>query len=202
MVIPDQQKTDLTETRRNFYIFLSRIFWKELKVEDLDSFEKSQLTITFRSLGYTLPEIDRSSAALDVLATEYCRLFIGPGKHVSPHESIHRQGIDNSRLWGEIASQVKGLYQQYGLEMRDECDLMPDHISLEFEFMGRLIAEQIQTSDPKWYDLQKHFFDQHLNRWVPDFCRKVMKRAEHEFYGIIAQITRDFIEFEQEQFSI
>ena len=46
---------------------------------------------------------------------------------------------------------------------------------------------------------EKKFVDEHLFRWIPDFCEKVIEGAESPFYREIARLTRSFIEFEAQE---
>ena len=46
---------------------------------------------------------------------------------------------------------------------------------------------------------EKKFVDEHLSRWIPDFCEKVVKAADLSFYREIAGLTKTFIEFEGEE---
>ena len=46
---------------------------------------------------------------------------------------------------------------------------------------------------------EKKFVDEHLSRWIPDFCEKVIKEAKLPFYREMAKLTKTFIEFEAEE---
>ena len=83
---------------------------------------------------------------------------------------------------------------------------LPDHISVELEFM-----QQVTHAEEKaWEDgdrilalvcleNEKKFIEEHLACWVPIFCEKVIKEAEMSFYREMAGLTQKFLEFEKEE---
>ena len=144
---------------------------------------------------------------LEDLAVEYTRLFLGPGKHISPHESVHHQREDGQwgKLWGKSTVEVKKFIEATGLSYTDDYKGLPDHISVEFEFMQQLILAEEQA----WMDedrdkavacrqVEKKFIEEHLINWIPNFCEKVVQEAELPFYQAVATLTRSFLEFEME----
>ena len=47
--------------------------------------------------------------------------------------------------------------------------------------------------------MEKKFIDEHLMKWLPVFCAKIIFDAEILFYREMAKITRNFIEFEKDE---
>jgi TorA maturation chaperone TorD len=145
---------------------------------------------------------------LENLAIEYTRLFVGPGKHIPPYESVHHQkeGVQSGQLWGELTGQVKNIIESSGLEYQSEFTGLPDHISVELEFMQHVIQHEAQAweADDEETALlclknEKQFVAEHLSGWIPDFCEKVSAAAEMPFYLEMARLTRSFIEFEKQE---
>jgi TorA maturation chaperone TorD len=145
---------------------------------------------------------------LEDLAVEYTRLFLGPGKHISPHESVHHQREDGQwgKLWGASTVEVKKFIEATGLSYTDDYKGMPDHISVEFEFMQQLIQREEQAWKEADADkatacrqIEKKFVEEHLINWIPAFCEMVIQEAESPFYHAMAALTRSFIEFEMEE---
>ena len=145
---------------------------------------------------------------LEDLAVEYTRLFLGPGKHISPHESVHHQREDGQwgKLWGASTVEVKKFIEATGLSYTDDYKGMPDHISVEFEFMQQLILAEEQAWKEADADkaascrqVEKKFIEEHLINWIPAFCEMVIQEAELPFYQAVAALTRSFIEFEMEE---
>lgn len=139
------------------------------------------------------------------LAVEYTRLFIGPGRHVSPHESVHRNAAGGS-LWGEATAEVRRFIEACGLRYKSAYHGIPDHISVEMEFMKEIVAREARAwrrqdcrAAREFLRIEEEFIDRHLIRWVPAFCRKVIAGADLPFYGEIAKLTVDFLASEKEE---
>jgi TorA maturation chaperone TorD len=47
--------------------------------------------------------------------------------------------------------------------------------------------------------VEKRFIEEHLIRWIPSFCEKVIQETELPFYRSFADLTKSFIEFEMEE---
>ena len=145
---------------------------------------------------------------LEDLAVEYARLFIGPGKHISPHESVHHKREDGrwGQLWGPSTAEVKKIIESAGLSYQSEYTGLPDHISVELEFMQQVtLAEEKAWEDGDkdqalaCLENEKKFIEKHLAEWIPDFCDKVINGAELPFYRVMAELTKKFIEFEKNE---
>ena len=197
--------------RSNIYGLLAAIYRREMTSDLLTQMKDPQFLGVLTKLGIELnngffkkPE----KKLLEDLAVEYARLFLGPGKHISPHESVHheKEGVQSGQLWGELTAEVKRIIESSGLEYKSEFTGMPDHISVELEFMQHVVQREAQAweaDDDKTALLclknEKKFVDEHLFRWIPDFCEKVIKGAESPFYREMARLTHSFIEFEKEE---
>jgi TorA maturation chaperone TorD len=47
--------------------------------------------------------------------------------------------------------------------------------------------------------MEKMFIEEHLIKWVPVFCDRIISEAELSFYREIAKVTKNFMEFEQKE---
>ncbi len=202
-----------TETRHrsDIYGLLATIYGQEITSDLLQQIKTPQFLGALSVLE--VEGIDGlmqkpEAELLEDLAVEYTRLFLGPGKHVSSHESVHHQREDGQwgKLWGASTVEVKKFIEATGLSYTDDYKGMPDHISVEFEFMQQLILAEEQA----WMDedagkaascrkVEKKFIEEHLIRWVPAFCEMVIQEAELPFYQAVAALTRSFIEFEKHE---
>jgi TorA maturation chaperone TorD len=197
--------------RSNVYGLLATVFRQEITSDLLHQVKDPQFLGVLSDLGLQLaneffqrPEDE----LLQDLAVEYSRLFLGPGLHVSPHESVHHQGNGGKGglLWGESTAEVKKLIESTGLSYDPEYKGLPDHISVELEFMQQLTLREEQAwneEDEKTaldcLKVEQKFIEEHLCRWVPVFCDKVIEEAELPFYREMAALTKNFIEFEQQE---
>jgi TorA maturation chaperone TorD len=201
----------LADFRSTIYGFLAAIYRQEVSSDLLQQIKDPQFLGVLTQLGIELNNgffKKPDKELLDALAVEYARLFLGPGKHISPHESVHhkKEGAQSGQLWGESTAEVKKIIESSGLEYKTEYTGLPDHISVELEFMQQVILREEQA----WQDSDKEtallcqeneqkFVDEHLFRWIPDFCEKVVTEADLPFYREMARLTKTFIEFEKQE---
>ena len=77
---------------------------------------------------------------------------------------------------------------------------VPDHISIELEFMYYLISEEISAihdgADDRLQDVrnkQLYFLNEFLCRWISQFCSAVSEHAQTDFYKSLSNVTETFI---------
>jgi len=143
-------------------------------------------------------------AKLD-LRVEYARLFVGPAAlPCPPYGSVYRERPGKDQLglvMGESTVAVKNLYREAGLEMSTGTQL-PDHISVELEFMHYLCREEAARRESKttaageFMDFQGRMLKEHLGLWVPEFTALVGQSTEHDFYRALANLTSAYVELE------
>ena len=82
---------------------------------------------------------------------------------------------------------------------------MPDHISVELDFMKEAAGREAQAIEEKDWEgalycqkMEKKFIYDHLIKWIPAFCDKIISQAEISFYGDLADVTKNFINLEFE----
>jgi TorA maturation chaperone TorD/Pyruvate/2-oxoacid:ferredoxin oxidoreductase delta subunit len=125
------------------------------------------------------------------LEAEYARLFVGPGRPVAhPYESVYREG----RVMGDCTLAVRQSYAAEGLA--PEGHSLPDHVAVELEFMAHLAqreAEAQERGDEEgalaYLRQQEAFLSEHLGRWLPRFCQRILTGGAHPFYADLAQRT-------------
>ena len=201
--------------RSNVYGLLSMLYSKEPTVEFLDMLREPAFSRVLEELGvrfgddfYRGPDDE----LLLELAVEYARLFLGPGKHLSPHESVYvgkfsdkeGRGLEGL-LCGQATVEVKEAIAEAGFEFLPGYRGIPDHLGVELEFMQLLTgreAEAWQKGDPRaalnCLEQEYHFVNNHLARWIPLFCGKVMESARLDFYRETAKLTLAFVQSEEE----
>jgi TorA maturation chaperone TorD len=206
----NKKKIELADQRINVYGFLARIFKEEITAEFLPQLRDPQVLGVLSSFGADLGDdfVQKNENDLvENLAVEYTRLFLGPGKHIPPNESIHNERGDGDwgQFWGASTVEVKKFIETAGLTYRDDFTDMPDHISVELEFMQKVIDRERNAWEAGdrggalyCLKMEKMFINDHLIQWIPRFCNEVVSEAELTFYREMAKITRSFIEFEKE----
>ncbi len=205
------QKKDMPSTataRSNVYGFLARIYRAEVDASFLHRLKEPGVAGVFKDLGVSLGKEFTNSPdeqLIEDLAIEYTRLFIGPRPGALPYESIHADPgkPKNHELYGPQTIKVKRFIEETGLEYDDNFSGLPDHISVELEFMQKMADKEAQAwtagDDELATDIlkiEKRFYDQHLSRWIPEFCGKVIDMCKLPFYREMAAVTECFLEYE------
>jgi TorA maturation chaperone TorD len=207
-------RTDMADTamaRSYIYSLLAMIFRAEPTEALLQKWKTPQVSEVFSELGITLgKEFYRKSekTLVEEFAVEYARLFLGPSEHISPHESVHNQasGGDWGSLWGQETVKIKQFIESAGLEYTPDYTGIPDHISVELEFLQKVSMREATAwtegdTEGALYGLkmEKMFIQDHMLKWVPLFCDKIIAKANLPFYREMAKITKCFLEFDNEK---
>jgi len=129
------------------------------------------------------------------LEREFTRLFLGPGRPVvHPYESVHREG----RMMGNPALNVRRFMAAEGVTQAGQTP--PDHVSIELAFMAYLTSCEAsfrEAGDGErasgYLDLQESFLQQHLMRWLPQFCHRLLTGRPHAYYAALARRVQSFV---------
>ena len=104
---------------------------------------------------------------------------------------------------------VAGYYNAFGVAPSPERPERPDHVSLELEFMGWLVAKEIhalhQSSDEHrsvCREAQKSFAERHLCWWIPAFANALSDKTKAvsptcTFYALLGHMLPAFIAAER-----
>ena len=146
-------------------------------------------------------------ALREELAEDYTRLFCGPGKHISPHESVQLKRGSGS-LWGEETVLVKRFIETAGFDYDADFNGIPDHVAVELEFLSRLAENESRcwqsenlTGAGNALEWQLEFINRHAGKWMPLFCRKIAQEDTSPFYCIFADLLRQFLAGEKAEIS-
>jgi TorA maturation chaperone TorD len=200
-----------TAHRVSLYGFLARVFSREVSRNFLSRIKNTNFKSVLYEIGLDLGQAFFDTPAVELLenlACEYTRLFYGPGKHISPYESVHNSKGENnsSLLCGESSVEIEKLVASLGLTYRPRYTGLPDHVCVQLELMQHMVQreqESLETDDStaasRYLQLQKDLLQNHLVCWIPTFCDQVISLAELPFYREFARLTKAFIEFEMEE---
>ena len=142
------------------------------------------------------------------IAIEFASLFLVPGDQaVLPYESCYCDTltIDTSTacspyfepeafpkeglkgfLCGPSTQSVRKAYEVFGFELDPSFHDLPDHVAVELEFMGRLLASGEN-------DQADQFFREHLGRWIEPFLDRMIQQSTSGFYRAVAQSLRGYL---------
>jgi TorA maturation chaperone TorD len=159
---------------------------------------------TLNSLLIQLVEADLENERS--IINEYNRLFqIRP--KAPPHETFYTNA--EGQLRGLLTAQLEEKYLLTGLEISPELNELPDHISVELEFMAYLCmkeAEAIQTHDEveanRLRDKQISFMRQHLARWFPKFAQRINEAEPVMIYQYLLPAVYGFLRYELDELGL
>jgi putative dimethyl sulfoxide reductase chaperone len=173
---------DDTPDRSYFYKLFSPLF---LRVSDDETLE--QIKDIF--------EIKFGDSS-DEIQIDFSYLFSDTGGRLPPYESLYNYSLaDKPRPGGTAAKEVEALYEATGINIDEDIELVPDHLSAELFFMSYLIENDL-------IEEQKFFLENHLLVWVPDYCDEIKRIARTSFYKRIAELLTELILDECEEFGI
>ncbi|MDG6994867.1 MAG: molecular chaperone TorD family protein [Nitrososphaerota archaeon] len=138
------------------------------------------------------------------LEYEYNRLFVGPGcLKCPPYESVHRKDRSEFELGlvlGPSTNDVKKQYQESGLDISKSFRDLPDHITVELEFMYYLCLKEMKAIDDHeakvWRERQRRFVHSHLSPWAETFANLVLASSSSPLYRSGAKLLKEFIDEE------
>ena len=196
-----REEAGLTRTRSHVYRLLELCFAREPNEKLVGLFYAPEFEDLAGVLGIAFRG-DAESSCMEDLVIEFTRLFLGPGPHISPYESVHREDEEKPGLyWGDSTVRLKRLVESMGLEFGKASRGIPDHISVELELMRRLTSKEAEAWEEGLFDrailcleYEERVLVDHLTRWVPTFCEKVIAGSRFPFFADLAEFTRTYIE--------
>ena len=137
---------------------------------------------------------------LSQLASEYTRLFEGPGKlPAPPWESVYV--ADGDLLFQESTLQVREAYKEAGFKAAGYPHEADDQVATELSFVSALIQgtrEAIEADNAQraqaYLIAQQKFLDRHLNQWLTPFAERLNTQAPSStspFYPLAAYFAAE-----------
>lgn len=137
--------------------------------------------------------------SVETLAVEHARLFLGPFQLVAPPYGSYYLD-DKKTVMGDSTAGVAEFYNACGLHLADDFHELPDHITVELEFISFLAFSQRQAEAAAKNDeltrllgLQREFLDKFLMPWLEPFTAAVICDGEAPFYQALARCTAAFV---------
>ncbi len=168
----------LLQERSEFYLTLARSFLTPMAEEHYQAiadYLADDLAELDGTLGYGIAsELATLRAALaklsshEELLVEYSQMFLQP-----PREAVLNAcfPLDGAMMGGTV-TQIEDFYRHYGVERGDHFKDLPDHVSVQLEFVSYLYgraAVGIGSGAPNT-EAEKaagHFLHQFVRRWLP-----------------------------------
>ena len=188
--------------RSQLYGLLARVFRAEPDAALLEHMKGPEVLAALGRDGARLAAFldARSKEALIAeLGEEHTRLFLGPGAHVSLHESalVRREG---GLLWGAETADVAAFMREAGFDLPARSGMIPDHLSVELEFMAHLCREEAQAFRDGAEALQRNarswqgeFLRRHLGKWVGAVRERTLAMRPSLFHEIHVALLASFV---------
>ncbi len=204
-LLDDRGLAELARARARVWDLLARLYVSEPTAKLVEGLRSSCLSGLFRQIDESRTEgaaSETGEESLDDLVGDYTALFLGPGPHLSPHESVQRsEDPDKGLLWGQATVEVRAFMEGAGLALPEETPLIPDHISVELQFLARLAEAEAASWEEKDFgqakrrlEWQERFLEEHVAAWVPAFAQRVQDAAHTKFWRRVAQGTVQLVE--------
>ncbi len=188
--------------RSNFYLALSRIFVFPEKgiIESItDGSLQEELKAMIKELPYPLEdaeflEKDYSIEDEEEFQSNYIRVFdVSPGGPPCPlYEGLYYP--DRRKIMEELMR----FYEHFGLKPDIKKNELPDHISMELEFLHFLTFRETQALGLKkdcspLLRAERDFLERHPLDWIPQLIKKLEKAEPPKFYIHLCNFLNGFL---------
>ena len=206
----EDNKSDAASRSKCYEIF-SELFYQPNKEELLT---KKIIYDLIDALADINPDAKQSAEKMnnsineydaEQLTVEYSRLFVGPFKVLAPpYGSVY---IDSGRiLMGDSTLDVMHLYWEAGLVFREGFKEVPDHITIELEFLHFITYQELSALHSnnngnlkKYRKTQVLFINNFFGQWIFPFCQKILSSTENSYYRNLAECLQKFTQSEMER---
>ncbi len=104
-----------------------------------------------------------------------------------------------------MVGELEAEYATASLALSASLQDMPDHITVEMEFISFLCAKEVQARETaneadnvQARIQQRAFLNEHLVRWFPQFARRVTDATPESLYSLITTTTYAFLRHDLE----
>jgi len=188
--------TEDTIARRGMYRLLARLWIREVDRELLSQLQSAPILASLEGAGGVVPSVD-DSQAIEQLAIDYCRLFIGPSRHLPPYQSVWQDG----QLLGDASVSMQRYIDAVGYDVDGlPTGVMLDHFGVQLDLMGFVLGHITRQSTEAIRqilieEVADDFFRAHL-QWSVTMLEAIVIRATTEFYRSTALLTLAFLDCE------
>jgi DMSO reductase family type II enzyme chaperone len=128
------------------------------------------------------------------LQSEYIRLFdVG-----TPRPPCPLYGGEYKKGRKGIMEELIRFYNYFGLRPSPRSRDMPDHITIELEFMHFLTFREVtvlhhRQDRASYLRAERDFLERHLCAWVPRLVERLRRQQPHPFYAALASLAEAFL---------
>ena len=173
-------------------------FWIKVKenIEQISSEILNKAILEVKE-GLFLPDI-----SFEAFESEYLNTF--ETNIPNPSCSLYEGSYATEANRGGILLELKGFYENFGLNISKNFKELEDRITAELEFMHFLTFKQAQAKEQgldvmPYLKAQKDFLERHLGNWIPKFRMDVENKIKSPFFRNLALLTDAFIASEVQE---
>ena len=128
------------------------------------------------------------------LQSEYIRLFdVG-----TPRPPCPLYGGEYKKGRKGVMEELIRFYNYFGLHPSPRSRDMPDHITIELEFMHFLTFREVATLHHRqdrtsYLRAERDFLERHLCAWVPRLGERLRRQQPHPFYAALTRLAEAFL---------
>ena len=128
------------------------------------------------------------------LQSEYIRLFdVG-----TPRPPCPLYGGEYKKGRKGVMEELIRFYNYFGLRPSTRSRDMPDHVTIELEFMHFLTFREVialhhQQDRTSYLRAERDFLERHLCAWVPRLVERLGRQQPHPFYAALAGLAEAFL---------
>jgi len=162
-----------------------------------EDFEQPELQQGIRLLDDFLEEYHSCVSTADLLerlAVEYAGLFYDIG--VIPVDIFESLWLGKEHtLYEDPYFEVVEVYKQWDYKKSETSTEPEDHIANELDFLAYQLKAAIVTQENSSYldryrmDSVREFVSNHLSRWVPSFCKRMLEATDSTYYTAAVYLT-------------
>ncbi len=104
-----------------------------------------------------------------------------------------------------LMARIEAAYSAIGLAPSPDLGELPDHVSIELEFMAMLCGQEAAAWDVddvpsavKAMRRAKRFLDGHLSTWLPAFARQLASADKDGFYRTVSAGAATFVQYDRD----
>lgn len=181
--------SSLLQERSEFYLTLARSFLTpqteehytamvDYLVNDLEDLDHS-LTYGIETQLETLRSAISRLSNHEELLVEYSRMFLQPPREAALNVCYPLDGA----MMGGTVSEIENFYRNFGVERGDHFKDLPDHVSVQLEFVSYLYKRAAKGLENGKLDIEAelaagHFLYEFVSRWVPHFEAGIEQAGE------------------------
>jgi len=129
------------------------------------------------------------------LQSEYIRLFdVGTPRPPCPlYGGEYKKGGRKGTM-----EELIRFYNYFGLRPSPRSRDMPDHVTIELEFMHFLTFREVtalhhQQDRTSYLRAERDFLERHLCAWVPRLVERLRRQQPHPFYAALSRLAEAFL---------